>query len=127
VRLAVLLAFAVTALAQSPSGILDLFRSCTQALAEKQPDLFLDCFDPEMAGYPELRRNVMALLARGAVASTIEIAVESGDESTRMIQVDWLLRAGLQPPRRALLKLTVERRGRRWRITQLDPVSFFAP
>jgi hypothetical protein len=106
---------------------MDTLRGATRALAEKQAEQFLGYFDRQMPGFPELQLNIAALVAAQGASSTIEIVTDSGDDQKRMMQIDWLLRAGAAPPKRAVLKIALERREGKWMITALDPVSFFAP
>jgi hypothetical protein len=116
---------AATARADPPPGVLDLLRAAAEALADKDSAAFLDLFDRAMPGYTELRDNIEALLAADDVASTIEIANDEGTEQAREMELDWLLQISHNPPRRAVLKCRVERKGRSWKITGLEPIAFF--
>lgn len=113
--------------AQTPAAVLDLLRTAAQALAEGDARRFLEQFDPAMARYDALARNVALLVASQTAESSIEVIREEGGERRRTMELDWLLRAGAAPPKRQVVKVTVERRGRAWKITALDPVEFFAP
>jgi len=42
-----------------------------------------------------------------------------------MLQLDWLLQIEDEQPRRQILKCTIERQGKNWKITALDPIEFF--
>jgi hypothetical protein len=126
-RGAVLFMLASAAMGQTPRAVLDVFREVTQALAERQPERFLEQFDAEMPGFAALRRDVIALVATEAVSSTIEVVSDAGDDERRQMQIDWLLKTSTGAPRRAVLKMTLERRGRKWKITALDPAAFFTP
>jgi hypothetical protein len=111
--------------ADPPAAVLDLFRTAAEALADKQPSDFLDLFDRTMPGYAQLRDEIEDLLAVEDVGSSIEITNDQGDDRARDLEVDWYLRIGRNEPRRAILKCRVERRGRAWKITRLEPIEFF--
>lgn len=85
----------------------------------------MDRFDPSMPRYAELRNNVEALVTRAEVGSAIEIVTDSGDEHRRELQLDWLLEIQDQQPRRKIVKCTIEKRGKDWKFTSIDPVDFF--
>ena len=117
------LLLAVVAVAQTPQSVLDLFRVAAQALAERDVRGFLEQFDPAMKGYDVLRQR--AALLMGA-ESSVEIVRDEGDDRRREMQIDWLLRVGSGASKRRILNVTVERQGRAWKITALDPVEFFS-
>jgi hypothetical protein len=125
-KLAVVL-FSVAAMAQTPTAVLDLLRAASQVLTEQKPEVFMDQFDDAMPGYKDLEANVTALTALGPVSSTLEIARDSDGLSRREIDVEWLLRVGALAPKRATLKLTLERRDGKWHIVALDRLEFFRP
>jgi hypothetical protein len=86
-----------------------------------------------MPGYARLERDVFALLSQFEVSSSVEVGDEQGDSRQRTIEVDWMLTlrsqaaTGPTERRREILKLTLARRGKSWRITALAPADFFAP
>ena len=109
-----------------PGAVLALLKSAAEALADQDPPAFLELFDRAMPGYAQLRAAIEALLAPSGVASTVEIVEDEGTDQARDMEIDWLLQAGRDRPRRAVLKCRVERRGRGWKFVKLEPVSFFA-
>jgi hypothetical protein len=122
-----ILGLALVATAQTPQPVLDMLRVAAQALAEKDVPGFLDQFDRAMKGYDELGRQVTLLVAAEAAESSIEVVRDEGDDRRREMQVDWLLRAGNSAPKRKIIAITVERSGRSWKITALNPIDFFSP
>ena len=85
-----------------------------------------------MPGYATLQDNVTGLLATYNVGATIEEITDQGDDSKRTVELDWLLiltqKGAINSPqqtRRQVVKCTVERRGKQWKITALEPVEFF--
>ena len=85
-----------------------------------------------MPGYAALQNNVEGLLAAYDVGATIEEIADEGDDQKRTVELDWLLapqpKGRHQWPAadaRQVVKCTVERRGKQWKITALEPVDFF--
>jgi hypothetical protein len=128
VKAVALFVFAFPLCAQEPpKDVLEFFRTTAEALADKDASAFLGHFDRAMPGYDTLESEVRALLDRSEVTSTIEIISDQGDDAKRTLQLDWLLRVDQDLPRRQIVKCTVERRGKQWKITALEPVGFFQP
>jgi hypothetical protein len=120
--------------ADPPRGVIDFFDDVTRALVESHTDnpglpisaaAFLDKFDSAMPGFAELRENVEDLVSRSMVGSALEFVTDDGDENKRTLDVDWTLEIEDRLPRRQVLKCTIERRGKTWKITSLAPVDFF--
>ena len=124
-RWALLLACAVAAHAETPRDVLDFFRTAAEALSDQDPRAFLAHFDPSMKGYVLLSDEVAAL-ANLDVSSTLEFASDEGDDRVREMDLDWLLRINGGRPRREILHCKLEKQGKKWRITALDRVEFFA-
>jgi hypothetical protein len=116
---------ATLAHADPPPAVWALLRSAAEALADKDPAAFLELFDPSMPGYRQLREDIEALLAAEDVSSSIEVVNDDGTAQARDMELDWLLQIGRNQPRRAILKCRVERKGRAWKFTRLEPVGFF--
>jgi hypothetical protein len=123
-----LLVAAALAMADSPEMV-NFLRSTAAALAEAHDEhdtrAFLDQFDHSMPGFATLRDQVEELVARAEVGSAIEIATESGDENRRTLELDWVLEIQDQRPRRKVVKCTVEKQGKNWKFTRLEPIDFF--
>ena len=120
--------------ADPPRGVVEFFDDLTRALAEAHTDnprlpisaaAFLDMFDSSMQDFAQLRENVEDLVSRSTVGSAVEFVTDDGDENKRTLDVDWTLEIQDRLPRRQVLKCTIERRGKRWKITALGPVDFF--
>jgi len=114
--------------AQTPDDVVQFLRSAATILAdahEDGPRQFVDLFDRDMPDYSTFRGYVEALVARVEVGSAIEIVTDSGDDKRRMLELDWLLEIPDQRPRRQILKCTIEKRGKKWKFTSLQPVDFF--
>jgi hypothetical protein len=131
-RWALFLMAAVLLFAEPPAEVLELFREAADALANDDANAFLAKFDRNMAGYAEFRDEVVGLLAANDVGSTIEVVNDEGDDQRRSLDLDWLLviseknsDSGKKETRRRVLKCQVERQGKQWKITALDPVEFF--
>jgi ribosomal protein L21 len=85
-----------------------------------------------MQGYAVLQENVKGLLATYNVGATIEEITDDGNDQKRTVALDWLLILtqkgainGPQQTRRQIVKCTVERRGKQWKITALEPMDLF--
>ena len=127
-RLALLaVAFMAGAVAQTPETVMDMFRTAARALAEQDVRRFLDQFDAGMKDFDVLRQRVTLLVASEGAESSIEVVRDDGDDQRREMQIDWVLRVGTGASKRRVVKFTVERRGRVWKITAADPVEFFSP
>ena len=131
-RSALLLLVATFALADSAADVLSVFTSAAEGLINDDSASFLDSFDRNMPGYAALQENVKGLLAAYTVGATIEEITDEGDDRKRTVELDWLLiltQKGAtnspQQTRRQVVKCTVERRGKQWKITALEPVDFF--
>ena len=131
-RVPLLLLFSTFALADPAADVLNLFSAAAEALTNDDSAAFLDKFDRNMPGYATLETNIQGLLAAYDVGSTIEVVNDDGDNDKRTVELDWLLIAteknavnSAQQTRRRVVKCTVERRGKQWKITALEPVDFF--
>lgn len=131
-RTALLLLFSTFAWADPSADVLKVFTSAAEALTNDDPSAFLDNFDRGMPGYADLRANIEGLLAGYEVGSTIEVVTDEGDEQKRAVELDWLLlttdKAAINSApetRRRVIKCLLERRGKQWKVTSLDPVDFF--
>jgi hypothetical protein len=51
--------------------------------------------------------------------------MDEGDELKRTLELDWLLKIDTDEPRRQIVKCQVEKQGKKWKITALEPVDFF--
>jgi hypothetical protein len=131
-RTALLLLFSTLALADTAADVLNVFTSAAEGLINDDAASALDKFDRNMPGYAALQNNVEGLLAAYDVGATIEEITDEGDDQKRTVALDWLLilhQKGAtnspQQTRRQIVKCTVERRGKQWKITALEPIDFF--
>jgi hypothetical protein len=120
--------------ADPPRDVIAFFQDVTRALVEAHTDdarlpisaaAFLGKFDSSMPDYGQLRENVEDLVSRTTVGSAVEFVTDDGDEDKRTLDLDWTLEIEDRLPRRQVLKCTIERRGKEWKITSLAPVDFF--
>ena len=131
-RTALLLLISMVSAADPAADVLKVFRDAAEALTNDDAVAFLDNFDREMPGYTTLQTNIEGMLAAHEVGSTIEVVSEEGDNQTRNVELDWVLLAtrkdainSAQETRRQVVKCRLERRGKRWKITRLQPVDLF--
>jgi len=133
-RVALLTMWAARAVAaDSADDAWEVVTSLAAALANADAGAFLGFCDSGMSGYETLRANVIALVGQVDADSGIDPVRNDGDDHVRHVEADWELRlvdrSALQRTwqRRATVKLRIEKRGRKWKVVALDPVSFFAP
>jgi hypothetical protein len=113
--------------------IWDLLTRLASALSQGNVADFLDAFDRSMAGHRMLEANVAALLSQYEVQSSIELLGQEARGATRMVDLDWFLQleeqrdAGAVTRRRERVHCRLEKRGKKWKITGIEPLSFFAP
>ena len=131
-RTALLLLISMVAVADPAADVLKVFRDAAEALTNDDAAAFLDNFDRDMPEYATLQTNIEGMLAAYEVGSTIEVVSDEGDDQTRNVELDWLLLAtrkdainSAQETRRQVVKCRLERRGKRWKITRLEPVDLF--
>ena len=125
--------FAVRLWADSAQQVWDLFTSMAWALTADNAIAFLSAFDPGMPGFEALRVNVTALLRMAEVHSSIDLVEESGDDRSRVVELDWLVHilnrqdGAVAERREEHVKCRVEKAGKKWRVASLEPLEFFAP
>ncbi len=127
------LLFAASAHADTHADVLDLIASMAAALSDDNAPGFLAALDKSMPGYDRLSESIPALLAQGDIVSSVEPLRDDGDETKRSLDLDWYME--IRNPdenapvirRRQVIHCRVEKRGKHWRFTSLDPLSFFDP
>jgi len=79
-----------------------------------------------MPQYERLRDEIRDLFGTAQeIGSTIDVITDDGDGQKRTLDLDWLLKIDNAEPRRQIVKCQVEKQGKKWKITTLDPVEFF--
>jgi hypothetical protein len=122
-----LLAAAFILVAQErPAPQMEVFRDIAEALANRDADAFLDQLDRKMPGYETLRDEIRELLAvTQEIGTTIDVISDEGDEQKRSLELDWVLKTDTDDPRRQIVKCQIQKQGKKWKITKLEPVEFF--
>jgi hypothetical protein len=101
-------------------------RSVSEALANRDADAFLDQFDRKMPEYDKLRGEIQELFGMTQeIGSTVDVITDEGSDEKRTLELDWLLKIDNNEPRRQIVKCQVEKQGKKWKITALEPVEFF--
>lgn len=129
---AIVLSFA-GARADTHDDVVDVIASMAAALSNNNAPGFLQSLDKGMPGYDRLALAIPALLAQGDIVSSVEPVRDEGDEVKRSIDLDWYME--IRNPdetapvirRREVIHCRVEKQGKHWRITSLDPLTFFDP
>jgi hypothetical protein len=132
------LLLAVLAFEDPPKDVIDFFRSVAATLADADRDAsetkiakprhateFLDHFDKSMPGYAEFSDQVEAMVGAGEVSTNIDFINTDGNDRKRMLDLDWALQCEGQRPKRAVIQCTIEKHGKKWKITSLTPIDFF--
>ncbi len=115
-------------------GIKQLVLDASRSLQSANAALFMGLIDrSSFDGYAALREDIRALTAHRRIASSVSIGVPEGGPEQWTASVDWLLELtpkldpGPVERRRQALRVSVRKRGKRWRIVGLAPAAFFAP
>jgi hypothetical protein len=135
---AILLLASMMAFEDPPKDVVEFFASVAATLADadratddpqptaRHAQQFLEHFDKSMPGYAEFSNRIEALVGGGEVATTIEFVNTEGDDKKRTLDLDWLLECAGRSAKRAMIKCTIEKRGKKWKITSIAPVEFFS-
>jgi hypothetical protein len=127
--ISILLLAGMLAFDDPPKDVIDFFRSAAAALGEAHQDgnarAFLEHFDKTMPDYPEFSDRIEAMVGAGDVSTTIEFVNVEGTDQKRTLDLDWSLQFEGERPKRAILKCTIEKRGKKWKITSIAPLEFF--
>jgi hypothetical protein len=119
--------------ADDAADVWDLLSQVAAALADGNVMEFRQAFDRNMPGYQTLETNVTALVSVYEVGSTIEPLSQEGDSRTQTVELDWFLELVEQQDetnvtrRRERVRCRLVKNGKKWKITSLEPVAFFAP
>jgi hypothetical protein len=111
--------------------ILRLLADMAADLANDNASGFLRAFDEGMNGYEELGRDVRALLAAWEASASVELRGAEAAGAGWSAEADWYLQlkskrdARVVEQKREVLRLGLQRQGKRWRITALEPREFF--
>jgi hypothetical protein len=124
-RFAAFVSAAVLSVAQLPQDAVDFFHDAATALSSGEASEFLDHFDSAMPGYATLRGEIEELKSRAEVATAINFVSDSGGDQRRTLELDWMLEITDRPTRRQIVKCTIERQKKGWKIVALEPIDFF--
>ncbi len=123
------LLLAMFAMEDPPRDVIDFFRSAAMELREAHDPGrgggFLDHFDKSLPGSVDFSDRVEAMVAAGEVSTTIDFVNTEGNDQKRTLDLDWLLQCEGERPKRQVVKCTIEKRGKKWKITSIAPVEFF--
>ena len=108
-----------------PTPIANVLRRLTRALAEQDDTAAQDIFSMDMPQYLRLVGQFQSLIAREMTNSTIEVVRQEGDDEHRTAQLDWLMQAGTNPPKRAIVTVNFAKVNGEWRIVGFDPIDWF--
>lgn len=111
---------------------LDVLTAIASALSEGNARAFLQAFDREMPGYAAIESNVTALTDQADILCSIDTLKESGDDSSRTVEVDWFIQlrsksaGGPLERRRQIVTVKLAKRKKKWKIVGFDPAAILA-
>jgi len=117
--------------ADSEDDVWEVLGKMASSLSAGNVPAFLDPIDRSMAGLEDLRVNLSALLGQAEVQSSIELISNEGDDSSRTVEADWLLRiirrdeSSAARKRQQNVKCGFRKTGKKWKVVSLEPRSFF--
>jgi hypothetical protein len=121
----------VAVMADTHDDVIDLFASMAAAMSELNVPQFMDAFDKDMPDYDKVKTGVTALVNQAEVSSSVEPLSDDGDESKRIVDLDWyleirsLLPDGPLVRRREVVHCELRKEKKRWKIVALRPIEFF--
>ncbi len=119
--------------ADAQADVTDVVASMAAALTAVNVPAFMDAIDRDMPGYDTLRDQVTALVNQAEVTSSIEPIRNEGDDSHRVLELDWYLEVrSLQQDgpivrRREVIQCELRKERKKWKVVSLKPREFFAP
>lgn len=117
----------------SAADVWDVVATMAAALAEPNDAGFMKPIAKSFGQHGVIERQVRALVQTNEVVSSVSPVANEGDDQQRTLEVDWYMEIQPKSPgqplsrRKENVKLTLVKTGKRWMITQLSPVEFFAP
>ena len=128
------LLLASLARAEENVPVRELFAEIATDLSQSDSSAFISHFDSKMSGYDRLYELIRALCNQDDVGSAIDILKDAGDDHQRAVELDWTLEISVgketdSPVERRQEKVhcKLERHKKRWVVTALEPIAFFAP
>ncbi len=119
--------------ADAQADVTDVVASMAAALTAVNVPAFMDAIDRDMPGYDTLRDQVTALVNQAEVTSSIEPIRNEGDDSHRVLELDWYLEVrslqqdGSIVRRREVIQCELRKEKKKWKVVSLKPLEFFAP
>ena len=127
-----LLLFPAVTLAAAPPDVLDFVSSIAGDLANDAFKSFIGHFDATMPGYAVLKDDAESLLGNKEVESEIEVIADSGDQENHALELDWVLITrdknalkGETVTRRFVVKCSLKRDRKTWKVVAFDPIRLF--
>lgn len=124
---------AALAFADTHADVVDLFASMASALSDDNAPGFMKSVDRNTPDYESLQSRVAALVQTSEIANSVELLKDEGSGTKRNVDLDWYLELRSRTPggplvhKREVIHCVIEKQGRRWRVTSLQPGAFFEP
>lgn len=93
---------------------------------------FLNLLAKDFPAPDELRQQLVGLTTTYDVNSSVQVQTATGTEEKQSAKVDWYLALrsrtdnAVAQQRREVLTIEFIKRNKRWRVTSISPISFFA-
>ncbi len=119
--------------AEQKPPLLDVLAKFADYISQSNSSGALSYVSPDMPGYHAFEANLTALLAQNDVLCSIEVRNEDGDEQTRRAETDWYVQVkskeenGPTERRQEVVKITIAKQGKNWKIVALEPASVLQP
>jgi len=113
--------------------VFDFFADLASDLSQSNLSDFMAGFDPSMPSYEDLRANVAGLLEQAELQNSLEFQKNEGSDAARAVEIDWFMQIRLRDDteaitrRREIVKCSLHKVRKHWKIFSLTPQSLFAP
>jgi hypothetical protein len=122
----------VSAQVSAETAVRETLAGMATSLSAGNASAFLKNFSATMAGREELGVQVQGLVNAGEVSSSVSLLTVAVDADSAKVQADWYwslqgrINTNVRKQRREVLRIALRREGKRWRVTELAPIGFFA-
>lgn len=119
--------------ADGEQDVTDVVSILASSLSESNAQSFLRTLDHGIAEYPQLERDVTALIGQTLISCSVDVIGATGPPTAKTAELDWYMALKLQQDyniierRRVKVTMKIEKRGKKWVVTGFQPATLFAP
>ena len=112
--------------------ITDVITTLTSALSGDNPQLFLKTLDRAMPNYLQIEHDLTGLASANQIGCSVDLISNSGTATSQQADLDWYMvlsskqDQNLIERRRTKVTIKMEKRGKRWIVTDFNPISIFS-